>query len=135
MQRCSPFVVDADGFQERCCSEMATVMLLVVCVQAAKLGPPRKKIMETPRKLLGCKLPVCCSRDMRSTVFQDPKWPFAPGKSKDDFTSFALLSSISIWLFELYPIVFKDFCKNRNHYSSLSTWLIALLIIFCCFIY
>lgn len=127
MQHCSPFVIDADGFQEQCCSEMATVILLLVCVQTAKLGTPRKSIMETPRKILGCKLHVCCSRDMRSTAFQDPKSPFTPGKSRDDFTSFPLLSLVSIWLFELYVTVIKDFCKNLNHYSSLSKWLISVL--------
>lgn len=135
MQHCSPFVIDADGFQEQCCSDMATVILVLVCVQTGKLGAQRKNTMETPRKILGFKLHVCCSRDMRSTAFQDPKWPFAPGKSKDDFTSAALLSLVSIWLFELYVTVFKDFCKNLNNCSSLCKWLIAFLIIFCSFIY
>lgn len=112
MQHCGPFVIDADGFQERCCSKMATVILLVVCVQTAKLVLQGRILWRHPGKFwAACFL---CSRDMRSTVFQDPKWPFAPGKSKDDFTSFALLSLISIWLFELYAIVFKDFCKKSE---------------------
>lgn len=93
---------------------MATVILLLVCVLTAELGAPRKNIMETPRKILGCKLHVCYSRDMRSTAFQDPKWPFAPGKSKDDFTSSALMSLVSIWLFELYVTVFKDFLQKSE---------------------
>lgn len=94
-----PLVIDADEFQEWCCSEMATVILLLVCIQTAKLGAPRKNIMETPKKTLGCRFHVCCKRDMRSAAFQDSKWLFAPGKSKDDLTSFALLSLFSVWLF------------------------------------
>lgn len=114
MQHCNPFVIDADGFQDQCCSEMATVILLLVCVLTSKLAAPRKNIMETPRKVLSFKLHVCCGRDMRSSAFQDHKWPLAPGKSKDDFISFALLSLISVWLFELYVTVFKDFLQKSK---------------------
>lgn len=51
MHHCSPFVIDADVFQEHYCSEMASVILFSCVYATAKQVAPEKMIMKIPTKL------------------------------------------------------------------------------------